>query len=160
MPSFDVVSEIDRHELNNAVDQANREISNRFDFKGSQANIAIKEHELVLTAENEFQIKQMIDVLHTKMARRGVDIDALKPGEIEEVGRRAILNIALQQGIDADLGRKIVKLMKQKKIKVQTAIQGDQVRISGKKRDDLQSCIQDIKDADFGVPLQFTNFRD
>jgi uncharacterized protein YajQ (UPF0234 family) len=160
MPSFDVVSEIDKHELSNAVDQANREISNRFDFKGSQAEITIKDQELVLTAENEFQVKQMIDILHIKIAKRGIDIQALKQGEIEEVGRKAILKIALQEGVDADLGRKIVKLMKQKKIKVQTAIQGDQVRISGKKRDDLQSCIQDIKQADFGVPLQFSNFRD
>lgn len=160
MPSFDVVSEIDKHELSNAVDQSNREITNRFDFKGSDANIEIKGQELVLTAESEFQIKQMIDILHNKMAKRGIDILALKAGEIEEVGRKAILKIALQEGVDADLGRKIVKLMKQKKIKIQTAIQGDQIRISGKKRDDLQSCIQDIKQADFNVPLQFTNFRD
>ncbi len=160
MPSFDVVSEVDKHELNNAVDQSNREIKTRFDFKGSNANIQVNDKELVLTAESDFQIKQMLDIMHSKMVKRGIDISCLKPGEIEEIGHKAILKILVQEGLDADLSRKIVKMIKQNKLKVQAAVQGEQVRITGKKRDDLQSCMQSIKDAKFGIPLQFNNFRD
>ena len=160
MPSFDVVSEVDKHELNNAVDQSNREINTRFDFKGSNARIQHSDNELILTAESDFQIKQMLDILHNKMGKRGLDIECLKAGEIEETGGKAILKMAVQEGLDADLCRKIVKMIKQNKLKVQAAIQGEQVRISGKKRDDLQSCMQEIKEQKYTIPLQFTNFRD
>jgi uncharacterized protein YajQ (UPF0234 family) len=160
MPSFDVVSEVDKHELNNAVDQSNREINTRFDFKGSNARIQHSDNELILTAESDFQIKQMLDILHNKMGKRGLDIECLKAGEIEETGGKAILKMTVQEGLDKDLCRKIVKMIKQNKLKVQAAIQGEQVRISGKKRDDLQSCMQEIKEQKYTIPLQFTNFRD
>lgn len=160
MPSFDVVSEVDKHELSNAVDQSNREIKTRFDFKGSNANIQINDKELILTAESDFQIRQMLDIMHSKMVKRGIDISCLKPGDIEEVGNKAILKILVREGLDADLARKIVKMIKQNKLKVQAAVQGEQVRITGKKRDDLQFCMQNIKQAKFDIPLQFNNFRD
>jgi len=160
MPSFDVVSEVDQHELNNAVDQSNREIKTRFDFKGSNASIEVKDNDVILTAESDFQIRQMLDILHNKMVKRGIDITCLKPGEVEEVGNKAILKILVQEGLDKDLSRKIVKMIKQNKLKVQAAVQGEQVRITGKKRDDLQFCMQNIKDAKFGIPIQFNNFRD
>ena len=160
MPSFDVVSEVDKHELSNAVDQSNREISARFDFKGANARIDIKEKELILTTESEFQIKQMIDILHNKMVKRRIDIGCLLEGEIKETNGKAILNISVQQGIDADNGRKIIKLIKQAKMKIQSAMQDEQVRITGKKRDDLQAAMKLIKDEGLNVPVQFTNFRD
>ena len=160
MPSFDVVSEVDKHELSNAVDQSNREINTRFDFKGSNARIEQGDNELTLSAESDFQIKQMLDILHSKMSKRGLDIDCLKSGEIEQTGGKAILKMTVQEGVDKELSRKIVKLIKQSKMKVQAAIQGEQVRISGKKRDDLQHCMQQIKEQKYPIPLQFTNFRD
>lgn len=160
MPSFDVVSEVDKHELSNAVDQSNREISTRFDFKGSNAQIDIKDKELVLSTESEFQIRQMIDILHNKMVKRKIDIDCLLQGDVKETNGKAILNISVQQGIDADNGRKIIKLIKQAKMKVQSAMQDEQVRVTGKKRDDLQAAMKLIKDEGLNVPVQFTNFRD
>ena len=160
MPSFDVVSEVDKHELSNAVDQSNREISTRFDFKGTNAIIEINDKEIVLTTESSFQIKQMLDILHTKMVSRKIDIACLLEGEVKENIGKAVLKITVQQGIDADTGRKIIKLIKQAKMKVQSAMQDEQVRITGKKRDDLQAAMKLIKDGDLGVPVQFTNFRD
>jgi len=160
MPSFDVVSEVDKHELNNAVDQSNREITTRFDFKGTNAKIEVKDKELILTTESEFQIRQMLDILHNKMVKRKIDIGCLLEGEIKETGGKAVLTNTIQQGIDADNGRKIIKLLKQSKMKVQSAMQDEQVRITGKKRDDLQSAMKLIKDAGLDVPVQFTNFRD
>ena len=160
MPSFDVVSEVDHHELTNAVDQMNREISTRFDFKGSNARVELKDQVMNLEADNEFQIKQMHDIIYKKLASRGIDTACLDQGKIEERGMRAYQTITVREGVDKELARKIVKMIKETKIKVQAAIQGEQVRVTGKKRDDLQSVIEMLKGADIDLPLQFNNFRD
>ena len=160
MPSFDVVSEVNHHELTNAVDQMNREITNRYDFKGSNARVELKEQVLNVEADNEFQIKQMHDIIYKKLAARSIDTSCLEQGKIEERGMRAYQAITVREGVDKDLARKIVKLIKDKKMKVQAAIQGEQVRVTGKKRDDLQSVIEMLKAADIDLPLQFNNFRD
>ena len=160
MPSFDIVSEVDQHEVANAVDQTNREIGTRFDFKGSDANVGQSGLLLALEAESEFQIDQMRDVLLKKLAKRGVDVSALEEEAVETSGRRARQTVRVRQGIDQDTARKIVKLVKNSKLKVQAAIQADQVRISGKKRDDLQQAITLLKEANLGLPLQYVNFRD
>ena len=160
MPSFDVVSEINHHELTNAIDQANREISTRYDFKGSNAKIEMSNDELMFHAESKFQLQQMFPVLLSKMSKRGLDIDCLKTGEVIEAAKTAKQPISIQEGIDKEKAKKIVKLIKDSKIKVQGAIQGEQVRVSGKKRDDLQQVMQLLKEADLGIPLQFNNFRD
>ncbi len=160
MPSFDIVSEVDQHEVNNALDQANREIGARFDFKGSDARIDYADGSLKLEAQSEFQIDQMRDILEKKIAKRGIDLAALKADKVEETGTRARQKIAVQQGIDQDHARKIVKLIKESKLKVQASIQGDQLRVTGKKRDDLQEAIAALKKADIGLPLQYQNFRD
>ena len=131
MPSFDVVSEIDNHELTNAVDQTNREVANRFDFKGSDAKVEHQEKSLNMEAESAFQLQQMLTILHQKMAKRGLDISSLESGKIEERGRRAYQSISLKEGIDKELGEQIVKLIKESKLKVQASIQGEQVRITG-----------------------------
>lgn len=160
MPTFDIVSEVDMHEVANAIDQTNRELDTRFDFKGSGARVESTDPVLSLQAGNEFQIKQMLDILHRKMAKRGIDIDALSEGNVETSGTRAKLEITIRQGIDQDSARKLIKLIKESKIKVQSSIQGDKVRISGKKRDDLQEVIRLLRDANTGLPLQYINFRD
>ena len=160
MPTFDIVSEVDMHEVANAIDQTNRELDTRFDFKGSGARVESTDPVLSLQAGNEFQIKQMLDILHRKMAKRGIDIDALSEGDVETSGTRAKLEITIRQGIDQDSARKLIKLIKESKIKVQSSIQGDKVRISGKKRDDLQEVIRLLRDANTGLPLQYINFRD
>jgi uncharacterized protein YajQ (UPF0234 family) len=160
MPSFDVVSEVDHHELTNAVDQMNREISNRYDFKGSGAKVDLREQLLNVEAENEFQIKQMHDIIYKKLAARSVDTACLEQGKIEERGMRAYQTLTIREGVDKELAKKIVKMIKETKMKVQAAIQGDQVRVTGKKRDDLQAVIEMLKGADIDLPLQFTNFRD
>ena len=160
MPSFDVVSEVDHHELTNAVDQMNREITNRFDFKGSNARVELKDQVMNLEADNEFQLKQMHDIIYKKLASRGIDTACLDQGKIEERGMRAYQTITVREGVDKELARKIVKMIKESKMKVQAAIQGEQVRVTGKKRDDLQSVIEMLKGADIELPLQFNNFRD
>jgi len=160
MPSFDVVSEVNAHELNNAVDQTNREVANRYDFKGADAGVEQTDNTLMLHAESEFQIQQMTDILYQKLAKRGIDLGALKAGTLEAVGKTARQPFTVRQGIDTELGRKMVKLIKGSKLKVQASIQGDQVRITGKKRDDLQAAIALLKEADLDLPLQFSNFRD
>jgi hypothetical protein len=160
MPSFDVVSEIDHHELKNALDQANREIGTRYDFKGSSARIEQSGNDLTLEAESEFQIKQMVPILKEKMSKRGIDVDCLDFADIVEMNKRARQSIAVREGLETDLARKMVKLIKDSKLKVQAAIQGDQLRVNGKKRDDLQQVMQLLRDAKLGIPLQFNNFRD
>jgi cyclic-di-GMP-binding protein len=160
MPSFDVVCEIDLHEVSNAVDQTNREVSNRFDFKGSSARVEQKEAELTLHADNEFQLNQVKDILHTKLAKRQVDIQALEEGKLEVNISAARQVLTVRQGIDTDTARKLVKQVKESKIKVQASIQGEKVRITGKKRDDLQQVIALLRQADVGLPLEFNNFRD
>ena len=160
MPSFDVVSEIDKHEFTNAVDQANREIGNRFDFKGTDSRIQRTDHGLSLIAPAAFQIKQIGDILRARLAKRGIDAQCLQEGEIQEANRQARQEIKLREGIDKETARKIVKMIKDTKLKAQAAIQDRQVRVSGKKRDDLQEVIAFLKKQKTGLPLQFTNFRD
>lgn len=160
MPSFDVVSEVNLHEVANAVDQANREVSTRFDFKGSNARFEQNESVITLHAEVEFQLQQMLDILQTKLAKRGVDIASLKIEPPQIAGKQARQVVTLLQGIDALLAKKIVKLIKDAKLKVQAAIQGDKVRVTGKKRDDLQEVIALLRGANLEQPLQYDNFRD
>lgn len=160
MPSFDVVSEVDLHELTNAVDQTNREVSNRFDLKGTNAQVEQNERELTIVAEAEFHLGQVLDILQGKLTKRGIDIDCLEVGEVEKSINAARQKVIARHGIDKDSARKIVKLVKDSKRKLQAQIQQDQVRVTGKKRDDLQSAMSDIKEAAFGMPFQFTNFRD
>lgn len=160
MPSFDIVSEVDMHELGNAVDQANREVGTRFDFKGVDAEFSLQESIITLNAEVDFQLKQMLDILQGKLVKRGIDVACLKEGEVSVTGQRASLPVTVQQGIESDLAKKIVKMVKDTKIKVQTAIQGEKLRVTGKKRDDLQQVIALLKDANLGIPLQYNNFRD
>ncbi len=160
MPSFDIVSEVDQHEVANAVDQTSREVATRFDFKGTDTRIEHKDAAITIHAENEFQIKQVVDILHQKMAKRGIDIAALSQGKIETTINKSMLIITVQQGIDQDAARKLVKDIKASKIKVQSTIQGDRVRVSGKKRDDLQNIIKSLDDFEVKLPLQTINFRD
>jgi cyclic-di-GMP-binding protein len=160
MPSFDVVSELDMHEVANAVDQAQREVANRFDFKGAKAEYQQDENVVTLVSESEFQLQQMLDILYGKLTKRGVDIACAELGKVEQAGREARQKITLRQGIDSELARKIVKLVKERKMKVQAAIQGDKVRITGKKRDDLQEAIALLRAAELEMPLQYNNFRD
>ena len=160
MPSFDVVSEVDLQEVRNAVDQASRELGTRFDFKGVDAGFELQEQRIQLHAEEEFQLGQMLDILRDKFTRRGIDVRALEPGDVEASGKQKRQPFGLKQGIDRDAAKKIVKLIKDSKLKVQSQIQGEQVRVTGKKRDDLQQVISSLKDADLDMPLDFTNFRD
>ena len=160
MPSFDIVSEVDQHEITNAVDQSSREVTTRFDFKGTGASIELSETVITLKAENEFQLQQMRDILNPRLAKRGVDLLCLKVDPPEGAGRQLRQTVTLRQGIDTVLAKKIVKLIKDSKLKVQAAIQGDQVRVTGKKRDDLQDAMALLRASDLELPLQFTNFRD
>lgn len=160
MPSFDIVSEIDTHELTNAVDQANREVANRFDFKGTNSRVERAEFKLTIIAPAEFQVKQVTDILQTKLSKRGIDGRCLKFEKLLESLNEARQEIIVRQGIDKDLAKKLVKLVKDSKLKVQASIQGEQVRVTGKKRDDLQEAIAVLRAAELDLPLQFTNFRD
>ena len=160
MPSFDTVSEIDHHELSNAIDQANREIGTRYDFKGSDAKVEQAGNQLTLNAESDFQIKQMTPILQEKMSKRGIDVSCLEFSDVVEMNKRARQQVLVKEGLDQDLARKLVKLIKDSKIKAQASIQGDQVRVTGKKRDDLQQIMQLLREANLGIPLQFNNFRD
>ena len=160
MPSFDTVSEVDHHELSNAIDQANREIGTRYDFKGSDAKIEQLDNQLTLSAESDFQIKQMTPILKEKMSKRGIDVSCLEFSDVIEMNKRSRQQVMVREGLDKDLARKIVKLIKDSKIKAQAAIQGDQVRVTGKKRDDLQQIMQLLREANLGIPLQYNNFRD
>jgi len=160
MPSFDVVSEIDMHELKNAIDQANREVSTRFDFKGTECSFELNDEVITLKAEGDFQLKQMLDILRSKMVKRSIDSGALDIQKSEGSLKSTRQKILLKQGLDGDAGRKVTKLIKSGKFKVQTQIQGNQVRITGKKRDDLQTVMAMLREESLGVPVQFTNFRD
>ena len=160
MPSFDVVSDFDSHEASNGVDQANREVNTRFDFKGTGSSFVLEGQVISLTTQSDFQLKQMLDILRQKLARRGIDIACMEEKEPEFSGNEARQQVILRKGIDSDLARKLVKMVKGSKLRVQAAIQGDKLRISGKKRDDLQSVIALLKKADVDLPLQYENFRD
>jgi uncharacterized protein YajQ (UPF0234 family) len=163
MPSFDIVSEVNQVEVRNAVDQCNKEISNRFDFKGSDARVELndKERTLAAYADDEFKLDQVRDVLTGKLAKRGVDIRCLELGTIEKVsGNKVRQNIKVRVGIEQELAKKLVKLIKDSKLKVQASIQGDAVRVSGAKKDTLQDCIALVRRSITDFPLQFKNFRD
>jgi hypothetical protein len=161
MPSFDIVSEVNQVEVRNAVDQANREISTRFDFKGSDARVEYDDKALTLFADDEFKLKQVTDILIAKLAKRQVDIRALDYGTVEKIsGSKVKQVVTVRTGVAQDLAKKIVKLVKDSKLKVQAAIQGDAVRVSGAKRDDLQSAIALVKKSISDYPLQYQNFRD
>ena len=160
MPSFDVVSEVDHHELSNAVDQANREVTTRFDFKGTGSNFELDGNVVTLNTESEFQLEQMYDILCNKLVKRGVDISALERGKPVVQLKTAVQAITVREGIDAAAAKQLVRQIKDAKLKVQAAIQGEQLRVTGKKRDDLQAAIALLKDGDFGMPLQYKNFRD
>jgi uncharacterized protein YajQ (UPF0234 family) len=160
MPSFDVVSQISLHELTNAVDQAVRELDQRFDFKGSGAKFELEETTVTMTAQTDFQLKQMLDILKLRIAKRGIDIGCLELKDPEVTLANARQQVVLKHGIDADIGRQLSRLIKDSKLKVQAQIQGDKLRVTGKKRDDLQEAITLLKKSEFGIPLQFNNFRD
>jgi uncharacterized protein YajQ (UPF0234 family) len=160
MPSFDTVSEVDHHELSNAIDQANREIGTRYDFKGSDARVEQVDNQLTLSAESDFQIKQMTPILKEKMSKRGIDVSCLEFSDVIEMNKRARQQVLVREGLDQELARKIVRIINDSKIKAQAAIQGDQVRVTGKKRDDLQQIMKLLRKANLGIPLQFNNFRD
>jgi len=161
MPSFDIVSEVDMHEIANAIDQANREVGTRFDFKGIDAKFELVSPTAIsVSAEVDFQVHQMLDVLRGKIIKRGVDTKSLIDGDIQVSGQKATMMVKVQHGIESDVARKIVKMVKDAKLKVQTAIQGEKLRVSGKKRDDLQKVIAMLKEEKLEIPLQYNNFRD
>ncbi len=161
MPSFDITSEVNRVELRNAIDQCNKEVANRFDFKGSDARIEQSELTLSVYADDDFKLKQLMDVFTGKCAKRGVDVRALEPKNIEKIsGDKIKQTIEVKNGIESDQARRIVKLIKDNKLKVQASIQGTAVRVSGAKKDDLQTAIQLVKKSVADIPLQFQNFRD
>lgn len=160
MPSFDVVSEFDMHEAGNAVDQANREVGTRFDFKGTDSKYDQSDAVITMISESDFQLRQMLDILQGKLGKRGIDIACLDVAEPVTSGKQCRQTVTLRQGIDAELAKKIVRTIKDSKLKVQAAIQGDQVRVTGKKRDDLQQVIAMLREAKFDLPLQYINFRD
>ena len=160
MPSFDVVSEVDLQEVRNAVDQANREVGTRYDFKGVDAKFELTDADIKLSAEVEFQLNQMMDILRQKLVKRKVDIASMDIKDPETSLNAASQHVIIKQGVDSETAKKMVKNIKGSKIKVQAQIQGEQVRVTGKKRDDLQQVITLLRDADYGLPLQFTNFRD
>ena len=161
MPSFDIISQVNQVEVRNALDQANKELSTRFDFKGSDARAELADKTLTLYADDDFKLKQVIDIVTGKLTKRGVDIRALKHGNIEKVsGNKVKQVVTIRVGVEQELAKKIVKLIKDSKMKVQASIQGDTVRVSGAKRDDLQAAIALVKKSITDFPLQYDNFRD
>lgn len=158
--SFDIVSEVDLQEVDNALNQARREIETRFDFKGSKSEIKQEGANITLVSDDEFKLRNVVDILESKMIKRGIEIKALKYGKIEQAaGDTVRQQVTIQQGIDKDLGKEIVKDIKNSKIKVQASINGDKLRVSGKERDDLQAVIQLLRGREYDTPLQFTNYR-
>ncbi len=160
MPSFDIESKVDLHELTNAIDQSNRVIANRYDFKEANASFEFANEVVKLNANESFQIDQMIPILKENLAKRGIDLKALKLGEKKISNSIASLDAEINQGINQDIAREIVKIIKSSKIKVQSSIQGDSLRVNGKKRDELQEIITLLKSKEIEIPLQFGNFRD
>lgn len=160
MPSFDVVSEVDKHALTNAVDQAGRVITSRYDFKGVDASFERKEYEITMTADTESQLDAMLDALRSSLHKNGIGISCLDVKNVKTSGKQVKKDITVRTGVDKELAKKIVQMTKDTKMKVQASIQGDQVRITGKKRDDLQECIAMLRASDIEMPLQYINFRD
>lgn len=161
MPSFDIVSEVSQVEVRNGVDQVNKEVSTRFDFKGSDARVETDDKTLTLYADDDFKLKQVTDILTGKLAKRQVDVRSLKYGNVEKIsGNKVKQAVTVRIGVDQDLAKRIVRLLKDSKLKVQGSIQGDAVRVSGAKRDDLQEAIALVKKSITDFPLQYQNFRD
>ncbi len=161
MPSFDIVSEVNQVEVRNAIDQTNKEVSTRFDFKGSDARVELADKTITLFADDDFKLSQVADILTAKLTKRGVDVRSLDYGTIEKISGNKVKRAAtLRVGVDQDLAKKIVRMVKDSKLKVQASIQGDAVRISGAKRDDLQRAIALVKQQVTDFPLQYGNFRD
>jgi uncharacterized protein YajQ (UPF0234 family) len=160
MPSFDVVSELDKQKVTNAVDQSRRVVDNRFDFKGVEAKFERTDNVIMVIAEADFQVQQMLDILSGNLHKSGVDIRCIEKGEVELSGKTAKMKITLREGLNQELAKKIVKMIKDAKMKVQASIQSDQVRVTGKKRDDLQEVIAMLRASDIDLPLQYQNFRD
>ena len=161
MPSFDIVSEVDLHELSNSVDQANRELTTRYDFRGVDASFEQSgDTQIMMTSDADFQLVQMLEMLKTKMVKRGIDVKCLEVKDHYGSGKQVKQEVTVRQGLDKEQAKKIVKMIKDAKLKVQPAIQGEQVRVTGKKRDDLQQVIAMLREADTEMPLQYNNFRD
>jgi len=161
MPSFDIVSQVDKQEVKNAVDQANKEVGNRFDFKGSDARVELAELLLTVFADDEFKLGQVLDVLRGRMTKRNIDVRSLELGAVEKIsGDKVKRTVTVKTGVPQDKGKQIQKLVKDAKLKVAASIQGDAVRISGAKKDDLQAAIQLVRTSVADIPLQFINFRD
>lgn len=160
MPSFDIVSEIDMHEVTNAVDQTKRDLGNRWDFKNVEASVELDDKGITLSAEQEFQLEQLMDMLRMAFAKRNIDGRAITEEGDSKSGKLVKQHLVLRQGIETDMAKKIVKMIKDAKLKVQAAIQGDKVRVTGKKRDDLQDVMTMLRESDVDLPLQFNNFRD
>lgn len=161
MPSFDVVSEVDKHELTNAIDQANKEVVTRFDFKGTDSSFELKDLEIKMSTESEFQLDQMYNVLTSKLSKRGIDLRAIELKDPDIQLKTAKQTVIVHQGLDTPMAKKVVKILKDAKMKVQAQVQGESVRVTGKKRDDLQEAIALLRaQEEFERPLQFENFRD
>jgi len=160
MPSFDIVSELNLHEVTNAVDQANREIENRFDFKGTKAKFELDKNVVTVVGDADFHLRQLLDILENKLIKRGIDIRCMDKADPEINLAEARQKVTLRQGLESDQAKKLVKLIKDSKLKVQPSIQGDKVRVTGKKKDDLQEAIAMLRKSDFEMPLQYENFRD
>lgn len=160
MPSFDIVSEIDMHEVTNAVDQTKRDLGNRWDFKNVDASVELDDKGITLGAEQEFQLEQLMDMLRMAFAKRNIDGRSINEDGDSKSGKLVKQHLVLRQGIETDMAKKIVKMIKDAKLKVQAAIQGDKVRVTGKKRDDLQDVMAMLRESDLDLPLQFNNFRD
>ncbi len=160
MPSFDIVSEFDMHEAQNAIAQANKEVGARFDFKGSNAQFELKDETILMKAQSTFQLQQMLPILFAKMGKRGIDVACLETGDMKEAAKTAEQPISMKQGLDKPLAKKIVKLIKDTKLKAQAAIEGEKIRVTAKKRDDLQQVMQMLRTQELDMPLQFNNFRD
>ncbi|AIY63871.1 MULTISPECIES: YajQ family cyclic di-GMP-binding protein [Pseudoalteromonas] len=160
MPSFDIVSEVEMTEAKNAVDNSNRELDTRYDFRGVEASFEFAKEIITMKADSDFQLNQMFDILAAKAVKRGLDVKSFEVKDVVHTGKTYSQQVMIKQGIEKDIAKKIVKLIKDSKVKVQSAIQGEEVRVTGKKRDDLQAIMQLVREADLGQPFQFKNFRD
>ncbi|MGF1845099.1 YajQ family cyclic di-GMP-binding protein [Vibrio clamense] len=160
MPSFDIISEVESTELRNAVDNANRELATRFDFRNVEASFEYKSDVVTLSSQDDFQLKQMRDILRSNLTKRGVDAKAMEAKKADQTGKNWHQDVIFKQGVETDIAKKIIKAVKDAKIKVQVAIQGEKMRVTGKKRDDLQEVMALVRGGDFGQPFQFDNFRD
>lgn len=160
MPSFDIVSEVEIQDIRHAVENAQRELETRFDFRGVDASFKWENNEALVKAETDFQCQQMVDILRNKLVKRGVDVNTMETGQPSHSGKTFTVKVGFKEGIDKELAKKVVKTIKDSKAKVQSSIQGEEIRVTGKKRDDLQGVIALLKGADLGQPLQFKNFRD